>query len=165
MTNHDLGRSSCPCGSKKMYAECCQVLHMKKAIAKTPEQLMRSRYSAYALGGLGNYLAATWHPDNLGVLSNDELNDRTSNWVGLNIIQSSVSKNGIQGQVEFIAAFEDLHHQGKRQFLHEYSNFEKVNGAWVYTEGDIRTIKFPKRNESCLCGSDLKFKKCCAAFV
>ena len=38
----------CPCNSQKNYAECCELLHKNITKATTAEQLMRSRYSAYA---------------------------------------------------------------------------------------------------------------------
>ena len=39
----------CPCGSNKPFAQCCEPYLQGKAIAPTPEALMRSRYSAYAM--------------------------------------------------------------------------------------------------------------------
>ena len=38
--------STCPCGSKKEYKECCEVFH-KGGDAPTAETLMRARYSAF----------------------------------------------------------------------------------------------------------------------
>ncbi|MEE8588889.1 MAG: YchJ family metal-binding protein, partial [Sulfurimonadaceae bacterium] len=40
----------CPCGSDKEYAHCCEPLHLGLKKAQTPEELMRSRYSAFAIG-------------------------------------------------------------------------------------------------------------------
>ena len=54
-------RPDCPCGSGTPYDACCGVLHRGERQAATPEELMRSRYSAYALGDLG-YVDRTWHP-------------------------------------------------------------------------------------------------------
>ena len=51
-------RPDCPCGSDAVRR--CGVLHRGERQA-TPEELMRSRYSAYALGDLG-YVDRTWHP-------------------------------------------------------------------------------------------------------
>ena len=48
----------CPCHSKKRYADCCGPLHKGTRPAATPEELMRSRYSAFALGEV-DYLAKT----------------------------------------------------------------------------------------------------------
>src|SRR5687768_5433704 len=51
----------CPCGSGLPLGDCCGRLHDGTVTAATAEQLMRSRYSAFALGEPG-YLLATWHP-------------------------------------------------------------------------------------------------------
>ncbi|BDZ46868.1 hypothetical protein GCM10025866_27770 [Naasia aerilata] len=51
----------CPCGSRLPYIECCGPVHAG-APAGTALALMRSRYSAFALG-LGEHLLRTWHPD------------------------------------------------------------------------------------------------------
>ncbi|WP_411876737.1 YchJ family protein [Vulcanococcus limneticus] len=47
----------CPCGGLS-YRSCCGPLHRGERLAATAEQLMRSRYSAYALGEL-EYLLRT----------------------------------------------------------------------------------------------------------
>jgi len=47
----------CPCGGLS-YRSCCGPLHRGERPAATAEQLMRSRYSAYALGEL-EYLLRT----------------------------------------------------------------------------------------------------------
>jgi len=55
----------CPCHSDRRYNICCRPLHTGEAAAARPETLMRSRYSAFALG-LGPYLVETLaatHPD------------------------------------------------------------------------------------------------------
>jgi uncharacterized protein YchJ len=51
---------ACPCGLGDDYASCCGRLHAG-APAWTAESLMRSRYSAFAVGDAG-YLLRTWHP-------------------------------------------------------------------------------------------------------
>ena len=54
----------CPCDSGQTYVQCCGPWHQGLGLgvfAPTPEALMRSRYSAFALG-LVDYLTATWHP-------------------------------------------------------------------------------------------------------
>ena len=43
------------------YGECCGPLHDNRVQAGTAEQLMRSRYSAYAMGRL-DHVFRTWHP-------------------------------------------------------------------------------------------------------
>ena len=58
-----LAKEDCPCGSDLTYATCCGRLHRGQARAETAEQLMRSRYSAFARGEIA-YLMAT-NPDAL----------------------------------------------------------------------------------------------------
>lgn len=52
------GHDSCPCGRGERYDSCCGPLHAGAA-APTAERLMRSRFSAFALG-LSDYLRDTW---------------------------------------------------------------------------------------------------------
>lgn len=53
---------SCPCGSGLAFADCCEPLLENRAEAAHAEQLMRSRFSAFAKGKVG-YLWHTLHPD------------------------------------------------------------------------------------------------------
>ena len=48
----------CPCTSKKPYDRCCGPYHSGGKVPETAEQLMRSRFSAYALGK-ADYLRTT----------------------------------------------------------------------------------------------------------
>mmetsp|Transcript_15960 Transcript_15960/g.24865 ORF Transcript_15960/g.24865 Transcript_15960/m.24865 type:complete len:253 (+) Transcript_15960:229-987(+) len=48
----------CPCGSSKSYQDCCFKFHQKNKPPKDPEDLIKSRYSAYALG-LPEYIIAS----------------------------------------------------------------------------------------------------------
>src|SRR5690606_37462745 len=50
----------CPCGSGANYGDCCQPLHIGAA-ARSPEALMRSRYTAFVSRDSA-YLLDTWHP-------------------------------------------------------------------------------------------------------
>ena len=51
----------CPCPSGDTYDDCCAPLHRGERDAPTAVQLMRSRYSAFAVGDMP-YLLRTWHP-------------------------------------------------------------------------------------------------------
>ena len=51
----------CPCGTGSNFSACCGRLLSGQVQARTAEELMRSRYSAYALGDL-DYVFRTWHP-------------------------------------------------------------------------------------------------------
>ncbi|MDN3505547.1 MAG: YchJ family metal-binding protein [Rhabdochlamydiaceae bacterium] len=51
----------CLCYSEKLYEQCCEPFHNHFKNPATPLQLMRSRYSAYALN-LSQYIIETTHP-------------------------------------------------------------------------------------------------------
>ena len=94
---------------------------------------MRSRYSAYALGGLGQYLIDTWHPSARADLDPIELSKPGQNWLGLEIV--SASQQGDSAEVEFKARFEDA--DGVTQLHHERSTFSRIEGKWLYLSGDV----------------------------
>ena len=108
--------TKCPCGSDKELEVCCAPYIKGLKSAETPEQCMRSRYTAFVLGEY-DYIKKTWHPDTLPELSDDEPNT----WVGLEIRNTSV--DGDEGEVEFVAK---LIFDNKLETLHEISDFEKV---------------------------------------
>jgi len=135
----------CPCGSGAPFADCCQPI-IAGDVAPTPEALMRSRYSAYALGEW-DYLLESWHPDARPA----ELSPANVEWLGLTIVNTGAES------VEFVAAFR----QGaKIMRLHETSRFAQVDGHWRYVDGDCAIIE-AGRNDPCPCGSGLKTKRCC----
>ncbi len=55
--------SKCPCGSGKKYKICCFRLH-KGLLAKNALELMKSRFSAYAVGD-ANYIIKTTHKSSI----------------------------------------------------------------------------------------------------
>ena len=118
----------CPCGKAKTLDQCCGRFHSGKQSAKTPEQLMRSRYSAYSLGGLGKYLLNTWHPAMVKDLTVDSLSEKSCKWIKLEII--SKSQKGDEGTVEFKAYFVD--EKGNENIMHEQSYFQRLSGKWLY---------------------------------
>lgn len=122
--------SKCPCGSGTTYGECCGPLHDGTA-APTAEALMRSRYSAYAVGNL-DYVFRTWHPRTRPA---DLAPTPGLTWVGLEILRTV--DGGIAddtGEVEFRASFRDGRGE---QVMHETSRFERRGGRWVYVDGDV----------------------------
>ncbi len=89
---------------------------------------MRSRYSAYAIGGLGEYLLNTWHPAMNSDLSIEELSHKTHEWIKLEILNKT--QKGDEGSVEFKAYYVD--DKGSKNTLHENSYFQRVAGKWLY---------------------------------
>ncbi|MFH8499283.1 YchJ family protein [Streptomyces coeruleorubidus] len=118
---------SCPCGLLEAYGDCCGRHHSGTTAAPTAEALMRSRYSAFVKGDTG-YLLRTWHPRTRpGTL---ELDPRMR-WTGLEILDTSDgSAFHSNGTVEFRASY-------RGGSLHERSRFERVDGAWVYVDGEF----------------------------
>ncbi len=124
----------CPCDSGKPFARCCEPFLTGKDTPRTVKQLMRSRYTAFALGGYGNYLHATWHPNTVGMVMAEDLDVAEIPWVGLTIIDDE--QNGNRGRVEFKARY--LDDDGIEHVHHEHSAFLRVNGKWLYLEGKVR---------------------------
>ena len=123
--------TTCPCGSGLTYPECCGPLHRGTAEASTAVALMRSRFSAFAVGDAA-YLLASWHPDTRPA----ELTlDDTLTWRRLQIVDTEAGGvDDSSGVVEFRAQYV---HRGRRHILHERSSFERVTGAWRYRNGQI----------------------------
>ena len=119
----------CPCGRPLSYAACCGKLHAGSPAAD-PESLMRSRYSAYALG-LEDYLLATWHASTRPVELNLATEPRPK-WLGLEVKASE--QTGDSATVEFVARCKL---GGRAQRMHEISRFVREDGRWYYVDGVI----------------------------
>jgi len=117
---------ACPCGSGSRYGGCCGRLHDGFA-AETAEALMRSRYSAYAVG-LIDYLLATWHASS----APGDLELPPVKWLGLEVRRSEQA--GDAGVVEFVARCKV---NGRAQRMHEISNFVRQDGRWYYIDGQV----------------------------
>ncbi|MGN6695100.1 MAG: YchJ family protein [Aquihabitans sp.] len=120
----------CPCGRPATYDACCGRIHRGDGPAATAEALMRSRYSAFAVGDMA-YLARSWHPDTKPRAIHD---DPARRWTRLDVI--ATTKGGMldqEGTVEF-----EAHHTGGADdgpgdhVVHEVSTFTRVDDRWVY---------------------------------
>ncbi|HYH77143.1 MAG TPA: YchJ family protein [Arthrobacter sp.] len=131
MTESPAPGRSCFCLSGDVYAQCCGRFHSGQSEAATAEQLMRSRYSAFALLD-AVYLLRTWHPDT----APSELDlDPAMEWRRLDIV--STSRGGpldTEGTVEFKAHFR---HNGERGVHVETSRFVRENRRWYYVDGVV----------------------------
>lgn len=144
----------CPCGSGQSLALCCGRFHAGEP-APTPEALMRSRFSAFALN-LTDYLLASWHPDTRPA---ELVPDDTTRWLRLEVLESG--ERGDEGSVHFRATFREGRRFG---VLEEASRFRRQAGRWVYLDGSPTVTRLkPGRNDACPCGSGRKLKQCCGA--
>ncbi|CAL9313297.1 YchJ family protein [Streptomyces sp. R02] len=120
-------RTPCPCGLPEPYEECCGRFHGGVAAAPTAERLMRSRYAAFVRLDAA-YLLRTWHPRTRPARLDLDPGTR---WTGLEILATEAgSAFHSTGTVTFRASF-------RGGSLHERSRFERVDGAWVYVDGDF----------------------------
>jgi len=125
-------RDPCDCGSGRSYDGCCGRYHGGEP-APTAEALMRSRYSAYCRG-LRDYLRATWHPRTLAAQALGDTDDAPVKWIGLSILATrGGGPDDDAGEVEFIARCKI---GGRAQRLHEISRFTRIEGRWVYVDGE-----------------------------
>jgi len=119
----------CPCLSGEVYGACCGRYHSGAHTAPTAEVLMRSRYSAFALG-LERYLLSSWHPSTRP--DSVDLDDDTR-WMRLDV--EDVRRGGpadSEGVVRFTAIYRDAD-GGHR--LTETSRFVRERGVWFYVDG------------------------------
>lgn len=126
------GVASCPCGSGRPYDECCGTLHRGERVAATAEELMRSRYSAFARGDEG-YLIRTWHPstrpESLSL-------DPGHRWTGLTLTATTGGGPGEDtGTVTYGAS--SIGVDGAAHEMREHARFERRGGRWTYVDGDI----------------------------
>jgi len=88
---------------------------------------MRSRYSAFVKRDEA-YLLRSWHP---GTRPARVDFDPGMRWTGLEILATTDGTAfHTTGTVTFRASF-------KGGSLHERSRFERVDGAWVYVDGEF----------------------------
>ena len=161
----------CFCCSSKPFQACCEPFIKGDKTPVTAEQLMRSRFSAYATAQY-SYILDTYTQEKQQGLSVDDLaqSAQGAKWFALQVhyaqseesAEPNTSATLHSDTVEFTAFyFEDK----KMYQLHETSNFRVENGAGRYHDGtlhdDCGKVKYG-RNLPCVCGSNKKFKQCCA---
>jgi SEC-C motif-containing protein len=154
----------CLCGSTLEFSKCCERYHRGEKNATTAEQLMRSRFTAYAKQN-SEYLLASWdaskRPQNI------DFSKEIAHWFRLEIL--NVKKGGIhddKGLVEFKAYYR-LNEE--EYVMHELSRFKKSASRWFYLDGTVKSLAKVNqihqlgKNALCNCGSGKKFKRCCGA--
>ena len=158
---------TCVCGAGDATETHCGPLLRGERRAETAEELMRSRYAAYALGNVG-YIVETHDPEKRTEVDrkNTELWSKQSEWLGLEVL--ATEKGGPSdetGFVEFVARYKL---RGVTVNHRERAEFRRHNGHWVFVDGKeitgppvVRETPRIGRNDPCPCGSGKKYKKCC----
>lgn len=128
----------CPCTSSKPYDRCCGPLHEGRSAAETAEQLMRSRFSAYALGKV-DYLIATRPEAKRGEEDRAELARycQSVRCVGLKIMARE--QGGPADETGIVTFHASLQANGRRTLHIETSTFAREEGKWVYVDGVVRS--------------------------
>lgn len=128
----------CPCNLQKKYKKCCKLFHDGISFPKTALELMRSRYSAYALNK-PRYIIDTTHKENQDFTTNFNLWEEdiikfceSTQFLKLEILDF---QDGLtQSFVTFKASLkQDTNDVG----FTEKSKFLKVDSKWMYLEGEF----------------------------
>lgn len=152
----------CLCGSGLSYEQCCMPLLTECNKAQNAEQLMRSRFVAYAMAN-ANYIVKTYVEEIANTILIDEIKSWAleNKWVKLTVHSTDLS--AYPALVEFSAFYINQ----KTLFeMREVSRFVKEYDEWKYQDGDIvlhEALKELNRNDLCPCGSGKKFKRCCSS--
>ena len=125
----------CPCMSSKTYEECCKPLLKGIDKAKTPEELMRSRFTAYARKNIDYIIKTT---DSSGPIYQSDLNAwkkdlklfcTQTSFATLTILETK-NISEYEGTVTFFAGLMSIY--GQDISFTEKSLFKKNKGVWYY---------------------------------
>ena len=119
---------NCYCCSGKSFADCCEPFLIGTNAVETAEELMRSRYSAFATQQ-ADYLLATTHFSTRDHHDKAEILEWSvsNKWLKLEVL------NTTETTVEFKAFYQDG--LGEKHIHHEFSAFKKEEGRWFYVDG------------------------------
>ena len=128
----------CPCQSGLSYLECCNEYHSGKILPENALQLMRSRYSAYAVHN-PDYIIETTHPENLSFSTDIEAWKKSilefckkTDFRGLKIHEF------VEGNEEaFVTFHAHLQQKNKDISFEETSRFIRIKQQWLYHSGNI----------------------------
>lgn len=127
----------CPCGTNVFYHKCCGRYH-KGELPENALLLMRSRYAAYAVGVI-DYIVETTHKENKNWNADlktwkDEIRlfSDSTRFHELTIIDFT------DGDKTATVTFKATLKEGNKDMTFtERSTFEKVDGRWLYRDGEI----------------------------
>lgn len=131
----------CPCGSLQKYKKCCKVFHDKIKLPKTAFELMKSRFTAFAVQN-ADYIIFTTHKDNPDFTNDikswkaDILDfSQNTNFEKLEILDFSKEQlTDVESYVTFKAT---LKQNEKDISFIEKSRFLKEDEKWLYVDGQF----------------------------
>ena len=121
--------SGCYCGNSISFQDCCEPYIKGIKNATTAEVLMRSRYSAFAVGA-ADYLVNTTHISKRRYHNKRDILawSQANKWLKLEVLAST------ETTVTFKAYY--LDENLKAQVHYEHSTFKLENGKWSYVDGE-----------------------------
>jgi len=121
--------SNCYCGRPLSFDNCCKPIIEGKQKASSAEDLMRSRYSAFATGA-ADYLVKTTHSSTRKFHKKEDILDwaNSNQWIKLEVLEATTKI------VTFKAYYLDSNLRG--QVHYEKSTFVFENGSWFYVDGE-----------------------------
>ena len=128
----------CPCGSLKKYKKCCKPFHDKITFPKTALELMKSRFSAFAVL-IADYIIFTTHENNSDYISDlKSWNQDIMNFSKNTRFERLEILDFIEGEVESFVTFKATLFQDNTDISFiEKSRFLKVEGIWKYVDGQF----------------------------
>ena len=128
----------CPCGSLKKYKKCCKPFHDKITFPKTALELMKSRFSAFAVL-IADYIIFTTHENNSDYISDlKSWNQDIMNFSKNTSFERLEILDFIEGEVESFVTFKATLFQDNTDISFiEKSRFLKVEDKWLYIDGQF----------------------------
>ena len=128
----------CPCGSLKKYKKCCKPFHDKITFPKTALELMKSRFSAFAVL-IADYIIFTTHENNSDYISDlKSWNQDIMNFSKNTRFERLEILDFIEGEVESFVTFKATFFQDNTDISFiEKSRFLKVEDKWLYIDGQF----------------------------
>lgn len=125
----------CPCTSSKPFDKCCEPFLKGAKLPATPEQLMRSRFTAYSVGNV-DYLVATTAAEERVKLDAEELGRycRSVKCISLKVLKAE--QGGAEDETGTVLFHASLQINGKRMLHREFSRFVREEGRWMYVDGE-----------------------------
>eukprot|EP00798_Chlamydomonas_sp_ICE-L_P000628 gene628-2062_t len=137
------GSAPCPCCSGAKYEACCESFHKGTAVPDTPEQLLRARFSAYAMKN-PEYIADTTCPgadsytkDRSSYLKDVKRTQKGMDNSDLTIVKTEEGADGNESYITFYYKFVNTSMREKDALLQlEKSRFSRKSAStgWLYMD-------------------------------
>jgi SEC-C motif-containing protein len=149
-------QQNCYCGSSLPFEQCCQPYIKKDKQPQTPEQLMRSRFSAYACKA-HQYIVDTYAQEKRDKLDINEIKQSSKgcHWFALIIHNSDDVSSSTAVNNKYFVEFSAFYIINDTLCeMREKSSFVLEDAKWRYLDGEIinhEELCKVTRNQTCPC--------------